>query len=532
MAEAKDGNRRQRRAKAVEAAPVPATPAEHRKLDAYHAAAEAMKQLDLPAGERDAQLKSMAEKCGLDVMAVEVWKPYGGARSFDELDTYMRGSRIRQQYDELNYQLRSLMGNVLDDESLNDGQRARAIMDLAEEFAARAEDVPDDVDDAIAAGARETTDPTPTAGTFRAFKEADTWRWFAVYSNPIRDKTGERFPAQAHKDFVRWVDQDEAARMPELWDWHTPVGAAFYPPASGKRGMGRADFLDYQEPFAIAAGYFYPEFNDSAERLGAAKDLGVSHGYQYHPIAGLDQTTKEYRHYFTFEISPLPRSKAANDITLFLPDNGAKEDIMELRSDRRQHLVAIHGEGKVKAIESALETASAGLKDEGISFKDLEDALASAAPSAAPAASGSVPPVAAPAGGDQTAAGVKALTDAIAPAITAAVKDAVAPIETRLVALEGNFKERLDAAMANAFGPRFQPDPSKSPSADPDNVWNGNRKEVQQAVKSGAEPDLEGVPDHLAFYIKNAPGLFGAGVMPSAVDAMIQAAGQPTPAGV
>ena len=204
---------------------------------------------------------------------------------------------------------------------------------------------------------------------------------------------------------------------------------------------------------------------------------------------------------------------------------------------RRPHLVAIHGEARVKAMEDALAPAAAALKAAGkeVSFKDLEDALATNDASVAAAAS---VPVANAAAGAPAPMSEQQAKDALASVITNAVKEGVAPLEARIAALEKaptDVKEMITTAVKEAFGPRQTPAPGSAPSESASTLINGNAGAVQ-AAKAGAKegaPVPDGVPGHLAWYFQNGAaalmgGFAGGNVpdSPEAAAAVVNAASQ------
>lgn len=498
----------------------PAKPAaSERQTALYQQAAGALesslKELGLTTEAIQNETRALAEKCGVeyDVVSVNVWQPFGGAKSFAEYDAYRRGQELQYEYDDLSYTLGRLMDNVLSSD-LETGAKAASITALATEFATRADNIRADGGESAEIAGKEVAAPVTRIGStgakgtsFKAFKEGDEWHWFAVYSNTGVDKAKEWFSETAHKEFADYVWVDPATRMPELWDWHTPVGVATY--GDGRKGMGRADFIDYADGLAIASGHFYPEFGYAAEALSQEKELGVSHGYEYEKE--WLKPNGEYVAYRSFEISPLPRSRAANELTLFMPELAEKESPM-FNETRRPHLVAIHGEAKVKAMEAALAPAAAALKAAGkeVNFKDLEDALvANASAAAAPSVPVGNAAAGAPASEKDSAA-------AWANVIVAAVKEGIAPLEARIAALEKPAQQTPEEiamqAIKEAFGPRVTPSPGSAPSESPATVINGNNG-VVQAAKAAAKDDgaIPGVPDHLQFYFKNgAANLLGA----------------------
>lgn len=547
---------------------------------------DALTELEVDPAEIEERVKELAAKCGMDMpLQVAVYRPFGGATSFDELDAYERGQEMRHEYDELSWQLRSLMNNVLDDEEMTPAEKATAISDLADEFATRAGDVPAEVDAMIemhdeaakgfndrlrgllpAFARKAAADPavgggvdrskipaadfagrdrsfpivTPkdvadaarsigragpgnfstdqlkaniiriakrkgpgfvarlpkawqatkeldeeAGGSLTVFKDtAGAWRWLAVYSNNFYDREGEVFPEAAHKDYVTWVDRTKS--FPDLLLWHVPGSQ-----------IGKADLVDYSEKLAVASGYFSPGMEDVAAALAADKEIAVSHGYEYRENdLGPDGA---YRRYRTFEISPLPRRKAANLGTVFLPEE--KEEIMSLTKEKRDFLVGKLGEERVKGIEDGLTRISKELTSSGIGWKEIAEAMSDTAPPAgAEPAKGPVPPAQAiAAGGDQpldAAQATKALQDAL--------KEVLGPLEARLKALEASDDEKVAAR----FGARVQPDPAKAASQSDASVINGNNALVKDAKKGLGDPDAPpdaapGVPDFMKYYFSD-----------------------------
>jgi hypothetical protein len=250
----------------------------------------------------------------------------------------------------------------------------------------------------------------------------------AIYSNNFRDREKEIFPEAAHLEFVKHVERTK--EYPYLWNWHVPLV------------MGRADAIDYDRTsgMAIAAGYFFPGQEHAAKALSdMGEELGVSHGYEYPEDSLVNGVYGKYR---TFEISPLPRTKAANDGTMFASIEDLEgESKMPLRTEVREHLVKTNGEAAVKALESLMTANSKAMKAAGIDFKDFdaEDGHVhddtQAASAAAATGSRSVPV------GATTAAEAVNIADLV----IAAVKEANAPIMDRLDALERADEDKIAA---------------------------------------------------------------------------------------
>lgn len=335
-------------------------------------------------------------------------------------------------------------------------------------------------------------------GSLTVFKDADGhYRWLSVYSNNFYDRDGEVFTEAAHKEYIDWIER--TGRYPELWLWHTP----------GSK-VGKADLLDYAEGLAIASGTFDPDQQAVALQLSQDKSLGISHGYRYEAKdLGADG---DYRRYRTFEISPLPLERAANEGTLFLSEK--EEMTMELTKEKRAFLVAKLGDERVKGIEANLGTLSKELKESGVGWKDFSESVAETPPAATAAeASSSTVRDEAEAGTGGALPNQEQAANALRELITSAVSSAIAPLEQRLEPLEASIKELKtsdDEKVARMFESRQRPT-GQRPTETNQALRSDNAavKEASEAMKeaeqAGGDPN-----DPLAWY-KNA-FTFGATV--------------------
>lgn len=200
----------------------------------------------------------------------------------------------------------------------------------------------------------------PVQGGFKCFKAADgAWWWFSYYSNNFRDRDTppEIFSSKSHQEFVDWVDQGNDA--PDLWYWHTP-GTRF----------GKAVWVGFDEGLAWAAGTIDPGMEHVAEHLSTRKDLGVSHGYR-------DFTYSDPEHgiigkHRTFEISPLPVSKAANLLTSFGVSEQEIEQ-MKITAEKRAELAKVFGEDAVTQFEQQGDDLLKQAARLGLESKDVTD---------------------------------------------------------------------------------------------------------------------------------------------------------------
>ena len=212
--------------------------------------------------------------------------------------------------------------------------------------------------------AEPTPAPEPTVNTathtlapFIITKDlSGNLRWLAVVSNNYRDRDN---PAQiitedAHKEFVAHLDS-HPQDLPTLWHWHTPNTA-----------WGQTDFADYTNGFLVMSGTIDKGHESEAATIDTlGKDIGVSHGFK---VLGLDPTHQHITQYRTFEVSPLPASRAANEWTNFT--SITKEVQTMLTPEKRQHLTKLLGAERVAALESGTADAKALLDEIGIESKE------------------------------------------------------------------------------------------------------------------------------------------------------------------
>ena len=195
-------------------------------------------------------------------------------------------------------------------------------------------------------------------GSFKAFRGADgRWRWVTATTNKFKDREGEIFTEEAHKEAVQYATM--SGHYPELRLWHTPGSC-----------LGRGDFAEYVDGFVVHSGTFEPGREAVAAALSVAKGLAVSQGYKYRAV---DRADKVYDWYRTFEVSILPASRAANVWTSVVV--GRKEVAVPFSRDKKAFLAKYLGAGEVEELEKRLGLLSKQLEWEGVDFKQLDDCL-------------------------------------------------------------------------------------------------------------------------------------------------------------
>lgn len=171
----------------------------------------------------------------------------------------------------------------------------------------------------------------------QSVRKSSDQRWLLVYSNNYID---DDYPAdilseRSHKAFSLLV-KSGVVDYPELWFAHLPGTS-----------LGKADFIGYENGFAIAAGYVYEGSENKLAKMD--ETYGVSHTMPIHLRNYGDPRVIDF--YISSELSVLPRKKAANKSTGIL----MKGDIMNLSDEMREELAKIgYGEAEVAQIDDLL----------------------------------------------------------------------------------------------------------------------------------------------------------------------------------
>ena len=201
----------------------------------------------------------------------------------------------------------------------------------------------------------------------KMLKQADgTYRWFGWVSNKFRDRDtlkhpeGEIISEAAHKEFVTYLDA-HPDKAPEWWSWHTPVRKA------------RADWWDYADGFLTMSGPVPP--GDEKGYLDMESPPGMSHGFYTLERDHAQGVIEKYR---TFEVSDLPPEKAANGWTSF--DVIQKELAIMFTPEKRDYLIKVLGEDRVKELETSTVNLGKSLEAAGVEYKEKGTPAAAGAP--------------------------------------------------------------------------------------------------------------------------------------------------------
>lgn len=136
----------------------------------------------------------------------------------------------------------------------------------------------------------------------------DRWLWFARYSNKYLDNDFPReiISEESHLSFIKAVKEGRE-EYPELWLDHKE-GTAW----------GKATWVGYDQGFAMAAGYIYPEHEALAKAMTTKSGILLSHGMDPRSIVRDKENPHIILRHTTKEISPLLTLPAANKLTGFI----------------------------------------------------------------------------------------------------------------------------------------------------------------------------------------------------------------------
>lgn len=195
------------------------------------------------------------------------------------------------------------------------------------------------------------------------WKEGDTYRWLAAYSNNRRDNDNppEIITTESHKEFDEALTKGEWP-MPELWLWHIPYSV----------GITQYHAFDESAGFPIAAGVFNKGCEWAAEGVLNAEWDGVSHGM---PSPWIRRDEKDASHivrHRTKEITFLPTWAAANKLAFNIihKESEMTEEQKGLPAHKREEFIKAFGEERVKQIETALEATAKAADEAGVEKKE------------------------------------------------------------------------------------------------------------------------------------------------------------------
>jgi uncharacterized protein YegP (UPF0339 family) len=257
----------------------------------------------------------MAEKLHDEVY----YRPFGGAKSFAELEEMMKVEEFSAKVQRETYFLETLIGNIVSDEEGSTDTKADAIKSAADEYRQRVNNL--DVDSKSNKGWFSTvkeylfgSDPVakpvhgselPTAGGFKVYLDAQgEYRWLSLSSNAFEDLDKELFTTKALEEAIEYAEKS-GERGPLLL-YHIPSAE-----------VGHCDFQAMAGRFLVESGTFddTPMGAKALEYfIKASEEHQVSIGYQYHDG---DEEDGQYDWLRIYERSVTPYGAAANPWTSF-----------------------------------------------------------------------------------------------------------------------------------------------------------------------------------------------------------------------
>lgn len=336
--------------------------------------------------------EKLAQKCYDDI----VWRPYGGATSFQEVDDQKNAQMYAMKVEDTSYAMRGIVDNIVANDDMSPDEKSEAITKAATDFKDRVNAL------SMTSGDKEdgtiidkikgvfgqktikkengkwvlySKDGSKKLGTFdseeaakkrerqvSAFKnkeitvsdgfkiftdEYGNIRWASVSSNAFEDKTGELFTTKALDEAIEYADKSDE-RGP-LLVYHVPSAE-----------IGRCDFQAMAGRFLIESGTFddTPLGNKALEYfINTDEDFQVSIGFKY--IEG-DEKDGQYDWLRIRERSICPDGKAANPWTSFSiagenAMNDAKKEMMfkVFGNDLAEKVIA-EAETKTKELEESV----------------------------------------------------------------------------------------------------------------------------------------------------------------------------------
>lgn len=229
--------------------------------------------------------------------------------------------------------------------------------------------------------------PEDRTKSYVMFKQDDNgdWWFIGLYSNKFKDRHAEIISEEAHKEYVEWVKS--SGIKPQITLFHMPraePGFWYQVVTAYEKGMIRTDTMntmlrDFYKDYALAeservfyangfvgvVGKVYKERESWINNLVNYKDsVGMSHGFI--PRELNDNIYTKYR---SFEMSVLPKSRAANAWTNVLLVEGKP---MPLNQEDKEFLDNIK-QGASNEIDALTAATSQELETKGVEFKEADD---------------------------------------------------------------------------------------------------------------------------------------------------------------
>lgn len=220
--------------------------------------------------------------------------------------------------------------------------------------------------------AGKTPPSTGQKSAVQIFKAANGDRYILLmYSNKYEDRESDILSNESHVEFAKWAN--ESGFKPHITLFHQPVlSKGFWIKVFEKFGddvpklneiinkvyresgigIAEAERITTLNGFTFMFGKVYPEKNNVADKLAEMKDLGTSHTFVAMDFTKREKSGMIVNKYRTIEGAVLPRSRAANLLTLSVVQEKAMAKDMKMSDDDRAWLSGVIGEEAVKNLEA------------------------------------------------------------------------------------------------------------------------------------------------------------------------------------
>lgn len=232
----------------------------------------------------------------------------------------------------------------------------------------------------------------PSSATKSAFQllKSKTGDLYAllIYSNKWEDREEDIIAEAAHERYAKMVN--EHGFRPQMTPFHQPslpkefwlkvyakykddipklneIVRKVYRDLTGF-AFAEADRIVVMNGFSIMVGKVYPDMVDVAEKLADMPDVGSSHSFVVTDFSRRENGGMLMNDYWTFEGSPLPRSRAANPLTALSIEEKAMEQVMKLTSEDEAWMTDLLGSERFDALRDKTG-ALAGTLDAILAFK-------------------------------------------------------------------------------------------------------------------------------------------------------------------
>lgn len=289
-----------------------------------------------------------------------------GVTSFDEVEAVEAARDIEKEVRKSTSYFSQLASNIMGNMEIKN--KTAALARLASDYTAR-------IGRSIATGGQSKEAPAldkeqPEAevpqSSLLIWKENDTYRWIAAYSNNFRDEDNppEIISTQSHKEFDQALEKGEWP-MPELWLWHIPY----------KVGDTLFHAFDEKNGFALAAGVFDKDKGWAAEGVIKEGWEEVSHGMPSEEIRRDEKEKTIITRHRTKEISFLPKGAAANRLAFSVITKEKNEMAEEkgIPEHKLPKFIQAVGQERVNEIQKALEGRAKEAQEAGIEQKEQTD---------------------------------------------------------------------------------------------------------------------------------------------------------------